>query len=604
MHDRLSLIVAMKKKPAHSFSPLLYHIRPFRKDCLVASFYTFLSKSFELFPEVLLGLSINTVVSKENSWLSGLGFVNLKNQLFLLGIATLLAYSFRSLFEYLYAVKWFRIAQRVQHNFRMAAFKHVQQSTMRAFSKQEVGNLLTVLNDDINQLAHFFEEGIDQVIGLSTSVILIGGVLVFLSPTMALLAMLPIPFAIYGAHFFQKKLRPLSFDIREKSGVLGARLASSLLGLLTVKSLVAEQIEAQKISQYSEAYKEANFRSIRWHALIVPILRLIILMGFLATLVYGGVLVWEKKLDVGAYSTIIFLTQRLFEPFIDVTEIIIYFQRVMASTARLIHLFKLPLEVSPEASCKLRGEITFDQVSFSYNQQAPVLHRLSFTAMPGQMVAFVGATGAGKSTLLKLLLGFYMPTAGKVLFDMQELRTLSLAALRRQIGFVSQEVFLFEGTIAENICYAAPNATQEQIIHAAKNAAAHEFILRLPEGYNTWIGEQSRILSGGQRQRIAIARALVRNPAILIFDEATSSVDNETELAIQESLMQLGRHCTILMIAHRLSTVKQADQIFVLKHGEIVEKGTHQTLLQQHSYYAHLWKLQTGAYVSSAAAIG
>jgi ATP-binding cassette subfamily B protein len=223
-----------------------------------------------------------------------------------------------------------------------------------------------------------------------------------------------------------------------------------------------------------------------------------------------------------------------------------------------------------------------------------MLKQLSFTIHPGQTVAFVGATGAGKSTLLKLLLGFYQPTAGQILFDAQELRTLSLSALRKQIGFVSQEPFLFEGTIAENISYGFPTATQEQIIQAAKNAAAHEFIVCFPKGYDTWIEERGQILSGGQKQRIAIARALVRNPVILILDEATSAVDNAMELAIQQSLAQISQDRTTLLIAHRLSTVKQADQIFVLKHGEIIEQGTHTTLLQQDRFYANLWKLQTG----------
>lgn len=334
--------------------------------------------------------------------------------------------------------------------------------------------------------------------------------------------------------------------------------------------------------------------------MVSPVFRFAVLWGFIVTLVYGGLLVIEGQLDVGAYSTLIFLTQRLLWPFVNMAEIMIDFQRVMASTARLLQLFQLPLEVSPARSLLLQGKITFASVSFAYEQHAPTLNRLSFTILPGQTVAFVGATGAGKSTLLKLLLGFYLPTEGQVFFDSQELRTLSLPSLRKQIGFVSQEPFLFEGTIAENISYASPSATQQQIIQAAKSAAAHEFILRLPEGYNTWVGEQSQTLSGGQKQRIAIARALVCNPVILILDEATSGVDNATELAIQQSLAQISQGRTTLLIAHRLATVRQADCIFVLQHGEIVEQGTHQALLQQDRLYANLWKLQTGENLTHA----
>lgn len=584
----------MKNSTTHSFIQLFHYIRPLRKDCAKAAFYSFFSKFIDILPEILLGLAINTVVEKENAWLARLGFTSLKMQLLLLSLMTLMVYGLGSLFEYLYSVKWWRLTQHLQHNFRIAAFEHVQQSTMTSFSKQKTGNLLSILNDDINQLERFFEEGIDSIVDFFCSVLLTSITFFVLAPKVALLVMLPIPLIIYGNFFFQAKLGPLYFTVRQKAGALGARLANSLLGMLTVKSLVAEQLEAEKIRQASQAYQNANFNAIRWHAMVSPILRFAVLWGFIVTLIYGGFLVAEGRLDLGAYSTLVFLTQRLLAPFVNMAEIMINFRRAMASAARLLQLFQLPREVSPDASLRLQGKITFSSVGFSYEQHAPTLHQLSFTIFPGQTVAFVGATGAGKSTLLKLLLGFYLPTAGKIFFDAQELRTISLPNLRRQIGFVSQEPFLFEGTIAENISYASPTATREQIVQAAKNAAAHEFIIRLPQGYDTRLGERDHTLSGGQKQRISIARALVRNPAILILDEATSAVDNATELAIQKSLAKISQGRTTLLIAHRLSTVKQADQIFVLKRGEIVEQGTHQTLLQQDGLYANLWKLQTG----------
>ncbi|MEL6412940.1 MAG: ABC transporter ATP-binding protein, partial [Bacteroidota bacterium] len=431
-------------------------------------------------------------------------------------------------------------------------------------------------------------------------VLFVGVIFCFLAPKLALFAMLPIPLIVYGTFYFQRKLGPLYLAVREKAGTVGSQLTNSLLGFMTIKSLVAEHIEAQKLKKASEAYKEANFTAIRWGALVVPVMRLAILLGYLVTLVYGGLLTIEGQLDVGVYSTLIFLTQRLLWPFMDIAEIIINFQRVMASTGRLLQLFQLPRETSPATTVALTGKVTFDKVSFAYEQDAPTLRQLSFSILPGQTVAFVGATGAGKSTLIKLLLGFHLPTEGKVLFDNQELRTLSLPELRRQIGFVSQEPFLFEGTIAENIRYAYPSATPTQVVQAGKNAAAHEFIMRLPQGYDTWLGERGQRLSGGQKQRLAIARALVRNPAILILDEATSAVDNATELAIQQALAPISQDCTTILIAHRLSTVKQADQIFVLQHGAIVEQGTHATLLQQDRVYANLWKLQTGEQVHHA----
>ena len=584
----------------HPFFQLLRYIRPFRKSYYAATLYSFLNKVFDMMPEVLLGVVINTVVAKEHSWLADLGFVDLKIQLLLLGMITMMTYGLESLFEYLKSITWWRLAQNVQHSFRMDAFSHVQQSTMTAFAKEKIGNLLSILNDDVNQLERFLEEGIDDILELVVSILLSGTIFFLLSPQIAFFAMLPIPVVIYGTFFFDKKLSPLYLKVREKAGALGARLSNSLLGLLTVKSLVAEHIEVKKLDKASQAYREANFAAIKWGALVVPVIRFAILLGYLVTLLYGGMLCIEGKLDVGAYSTLIFLTQRLIWPFMDLAEIIINFQRVMASTTRLLRLLKMPVERSPATSHPLQGKVTFSAVSFAYEQHTPTLNQLSFTIMPGQTVAFVGATGAGKSTLLKLLLGFYTPTQGQVSFDTHEIRTLSLAALRRQIGFVGQEPFLFEGTIAENISYAFPEATQTQVVQAAKNAAAHDFIIRMPQGYDTWIGERGQTLSGGQKQRLAIARALVRNPAILILDEATSAVDNETELMIQQSLAKFSQDRTTILIAHRLSTVKQADQIFVLKHGEIAEQGTHQSLLQKDRLYANLWKLQIGEHLTHA----
>lgn len=590
----------MKNQLARSFLQLLLYMRPFRKDYLAATLYSFLNKLFDVMPEILLGIAVNTVVEREHSWLANLGFYDFKIQLLVLGLMTLLTYGLESLFEYLFSIKWWRLAQIVQHSFRMEAFNHVQQSKMAAFSKQKVGNLLSILNDDINQLERFLEEGIDEIIEVVATILLVGGIFFFIAPPIALFATLPIPFIIYATFFFQRKLGPFYLTVREKAGSLGTRLANSLLGLLTIKSLVAEKIEEQKLEETSLAYQEANFKAIRWGALVVPVIRFAILSGVLVTLIYGGLLTIEKKLDVGAYSTLIFLTQRLLWPFTDMAEIMVNFQRVMASTRRLLDLFHLPLETSPSTELSLKGKIDFSAVSFAYEGHAPTLHNLSFVIQPGQTIAFVGATGAGKTTLLQLLLGVYFPTQGKILFDDKEIRLLSLLALRRQLGFVSQEPFLFEGTIAENISYAYPTATREHIIQAAQNAAAHEFIMRLPQGYDTWVEERGQSLSVGQKQRLAIARAIVRNPSILILDEATSAVDNETELAIQRSLNRISKGKTTILIAHRLAMVKQADQIFVLKQGAIVEQGTHQALLQHGRLYANLWKLQTGEHLTHA----
>lgn len=591
----------MPPKPSTPFLHLLRYMRPFRRGYLLAALFSLLKKIFDLIPGVLVGMAINTIVKRKESWLSGIGFVELKDQLLFLGLLCFVAYGLESLFQYLSSIRWWRLAQQVQHKLRMDAFRQVEHSTMAAFSKHKTGNLLAILNDDVNQLEHFLEEGLSKVIQIITSVMLVGTIFFFLSPQLALFTMAPIPLVVYGTYFFQKKLDPLYFTVREKSGALSTQLANSLLGLFTTKSLVAESLEAKKFEKVSEAYKEANYHAINWGALVVPVIRFAILMGYLVTLIYGGFLTLEGQLDVGAYTTLTALSHQLLWPFMDLGEALINFQRVMSAMKRLLGIFEMPLETSPEYAYPLVGKIAFEKVSFTYGPDRPTIRQLGFTIEPGKTVAFVGATGAGKSTLLKLLLGFYTPTQGEIFFDEHELRTLSLSGLRRQVGFVGQESFLFEGTIAENISYAFPGATQEQVIQAAKSAAAHEFIMRMPQGYDTWIGERGTSLSGGQRQRLAIARALVRNPVILIMDEATSAVDNETEFAIQQSLAQFSQNRTTILIAHRLSTVRQADQIFVLHHGEIAEQGTHEELLQTDKLYANLWKLQTGEAVTNAA---
>lgn len=545
-------------------------------------------------PEILLGIAVNTVVAREQSWLANLGFNDLKIQLLVLGVLTMVAYGFESLSEYLFSVRWWNLAQLVQHNFRMQAFEHVQKSTIPSFSQQKTGNLLSILNDDINQLERFLEEGIDKMIEVIGTSLFVGSIFFVLAPQIAFFVIIPIPIIIYGTFRFQKKISPYYFKVREKAGFVGAFLTNSLLGLLTTKSLVAERLEKEKLEQASLAYREANFNAIKWGALLVPVIRFVILSGILVTLVYGGKLTIDKKLDVGVYSLLIFLTQRLLWPFTEIAEIMINFQRVMASTGRLLDLFELPIERSPDEAVSIQGSITFTDVSFSYSNKSPILRNLSFQINPGEHIAFVGATGAGKSTLLHLLLGFYFPTTGEVLFDNHEIRHLSLPGLRRQLGFVSQEPFLFEGTVAENISYGYPEATHEQIVEAAKNAAAHDFIMQLSHGYDTIIGERGQHLSGGQKQRLTIARAIVRDPSILILDEATSSVDNATELAIQKALAKIGQDRTIITITHRLSLAKQADRIFVLKKGTIVEQGTHEELLRNDDVYANLWKLYNG----------
>ena len=334
-----------------------------------------------------------------------------------------------------------------------------------------------------------------------------------------------------------------------------------------------------------------------------------IVLGFTAILIFGGRMALAGELNVGVYSVLVFMTQRLLWPLTRLGSVLDQYQRAMASTSRALDLLDTEAKVRSGATVlardQIKGAVQFEAVEFHYDLAAedpassearvvPILRGLDVDIPAGQTVAFVGATGAGKSTLIKLLLRFYDVKAGRVCLDGVDVRELELASLRQAIGLVSQDVFLFHGTVRDNIAYGSFAASMEDIVAAAKAAEAHEFILALPQGYDTIVGERGQKLSGGQRQRVSIARALLVDPPILILDEATSSVDNETEAAIQRSLERITRGRTTLVIAHRLSTIRRADATFVLEQGRVIERGTHEQLLAEAGVYASLWRVQTG----------
>ena len=403
---------------------------------------------------------------------------------------------------------------------------------------------------------------------------------------------------VLGAFYFQRRAQPLYADVRNRVGNLGARLSSNISGITTIKSFATEDFEAERIRTDSNAYLEANRRAIAISSAFIPVIRMAILAGFVATFLLGGWMTIDGTLNVGAYGVLVFLTQRLLWPLTDLAETVDLYERAMASSRRILDLIEAPRAIRDTdgaiALDDVRGEIEFRRINFSYASGDRVLHDISLTIDPGSTVAFVGQTGSGKSTLVKLLLRFYQPDSGDILIDDKPIGSISLASLRRTIGLVSQEVFLFQGTVAENIAYGSPESSQDSIRAAANAAEASEFIDRLPQGYATIVGERGQKLSGGQRQRLSIARALLKNPPILVLDEATSAVDNDTEAAIQRSLQRIAHSCTMLIIAHRLSTIVNADRIFVLDKGRIVDAGTHAELVKRDGIYAALWAVQTG----------
>jgi ATP-binding cassette subfamily B protein len=571
--------------------------------------FAVLNKLFDIAPELLIGVAIDVVVRDEDSVIASLtGIDGREAQLVVLGALTAVVWILESATQYVDQRIWRGLSQDLQHDLRLDAYAHVQDLELAWFEDRASGRLLTILNDDVNQLERFLDIGAEKIILTATNVVAVGAVFFLISPTLAALAFVPIPVIIAGSLLFQTRLAPRYARVREEAGRLGGLIGGNLGGIATIKAFGAERRESARVATASRAYATANREAIAFSAAFVPLIRMAIMCGFIVTLVLGGKATLDGELEVGMYSVLVFMTQRLLWPLTELGETLDLYQRGVASIRRILDLLDAPIAVRPgerELPAPARGEVRFDAVAFAYRDgdgavRAHVLQGLDLHVPAGETHAIVGATGAGKSTLVKLLLRLYDTEAGRVTIDDVPVHELSFASLRGAIGYVGQDTFLFDGTIAENLRYGAPDASEEALRAAAELAEAHEFVRELPQGYDTPVGERGVRLSGGQRQRLTIARALVRNPAILVLDEATSAVDNETEAAIQRSLMRVLHERTSIVIAHRLSTIRHADRIHVLHDGVVAEAGTHEELLALGGRYAALWAVQTGELAADA----
>ena len=578
---------------------LLEYARPHRRTTALATLCSILNKVFDLAPPLLIGVAIDLVVKGDASWVASLGFESFTTQLMAIVVMTVFIWVAESLFEYAFGVLWRGLAQTLQHELRMDAYTHVQGLEPAYFDDHSTGGLMSVLNDDVNQLERFLDNGANNLIQVATTVIVIGGLYLFLSPTIALFAIAPMPFIIWGSMRYQRLLAPRYDAVREDVGALSADLSGNLQGIATIQSYTREEFEIQRLEKTSLRYSDSNRKAIRLSSAFSPMIRMAVLTGFLGTLIVGGHMVHDGALEVGVFSTIVYLTQRLLWPLTRLGETFDLYQRAMSSTARLLDLLGVEAKIQDGPDelqlAQVKGELRLSKTDFAYRPEVPIFQQLDLTMPAGKTTAIVGSTGAGKSTLIKLLLRFVDATGGEVSLDGKDVRSFRLKDLRGAIGLVSQDVFLFHGTVAENIAYGRPDATRELITAAAKAAEADDFIQAFPEGYETIVGERGQKLSGGQRQRISIARAILKDPPILVLDEATSSVDNETEAAIQRSFAAIEKGRTTILIAHRLSTVRHAHCIHVLEHGRVIESGTHEQLVAKSGVYTSLWAVQTGS---------
>ena len=582
----------------HPLKQLLSYMSPYRGKVRLATLFSILNKLFDLAPPILIGAAVDVVVQGEQSLIGRLGVTDPFDQLLWLAGITVIVWVFESVFQYLFEIYWRDLAQFTQDSLRKDAYSNMQDQELAFFEDRSTGDLIAILNDDINQLERFLDKGANDIIQVIVTVVVIGSIFIFSAPEIGWMALVPMPFIIWGSVWFQKKLAPRYSIMRERAGETSSQLVNNLGGMATIKSFGTQDYENERIATLSDNYKKANQSVIRLSAAFVPLIRMLILAGFIGILIFAGFKTLEGNMEVGLYSVLIFVTQRLLWPLTRLGETFDLYQRAMASTKRVMSLLRKDENLEdgtvPLLSDKVEGEYRFEDVSFKYRTGGQVLNGLNMTIPSGETVGIVGATGAGKSSLIKLLMRFYDVTGGRILLDGRDLREYKIDDLVSAAGLVSQDVFLFHGTVKENISYGTFDATDDEIIEAAKLAEAHDFVMDLQDGYETVVGERGQKLSGGQRQRISIARAILKDPPILILDEATSAVDNETEAAIQRSLFKISKDRTTVIIAHRLSTVRHADRIFVLDRGELVEEGTHEELVNRNGIYDQLWKVQSG----------
>ena len=573
------------------------------------------SRATGLLPPLLLGLAIDAVLLTERpfglplvpvAWLPTTPAAQLWFVVAVLVGATLLGAGASWLQNY----GWNRFAQNIQHALRVDAYERMQALDRAFFDRSRTGEILAVLNNDVNQLESFLTDGVSSALRLVALLVGVGLVMVALNPWLAVVSLLAVPVLGVFTALFVRRIQPKYGRMRASVGQLNARLENNVGGIEVIKTEHAETYEADRVREASQSYYDANWDAIRTRITFFPGLSVISGLSFALTFAIGAFWVLNGpptplsgQVSPGEFVTFMLYTQQFIWPLAQFGQIVNGYQRAKASSERVYGLLNAERTVEEPADpvhlADIAGDIDYDGVRFAYptaddEPTRPVLRDVSFGVDAGDTVGIVGPTGSGKSTLVKLLVRLYDPEAGTVSIDGHDVRDVSIESLRRAVGYVAQEPFLFYGTVRENIAYGTFDASDEAVEAAARRAAAHEFIQNLSDGYDTLVGERGVRLSGGQRQRIALARTFLKDPAVLVLDEATSHVDTETEAIIQRSLRDLAADRTTIAIAHRLSTVKDADEILVLEGGRVVERGTHDELLAEDGLYANLWRVQAG----------
>ncbi|WP_380676127.1 ABC transporter ATP-binding protein [Salinigranum sp. GCM10025319] len=573
---------------------------------------TVLGRLFGLLPAFVIGLAVDAIFLRQrpfgfplvpDAWLPTTPTGQLSLSIGVLLAATAIG----AITSWLEDWGWSVFAQRVQHALRVDAYDRLQQFDLAYFTSRRTGDLMSVLNNDVNALETFLEDGLSATLWIGATVLGIGGVLLTLNVPLTLVTLLPIPALAAFTLVFTRVIEPKYLAIRGEIGDLNSRLENNVSGIEVIKTEGAEAYERDRVQSTSASYLAANLSAIRTQITYYPGLTVISGVGFAVTFLVGGLWILtgppfglSATLTPGEFVTFVIYAQQFVWPIIRFGSVVDDYERAKAAAVRVADVMTRESAVADDPDATpigiREGRVEFDHVSFRYDTpgRQRVISDVSLAVAGGETVGVVGPTGAGKSTLLKLLPRLYDVDDGSIEIDGQDVRDVTLASLRRAVGYVSQEPFLFFGTVRENIRYGTFEATDEDVERAARRAQAHEFVLNLPDGYDTLVGERGVRLSGGQRQRIALARTILKDPAILVLDEATSSVDTETEALIQRSIAEFARGRTTFVIAHRLSTVRTADRIVVVDDGRVTERGTHDELLELDGLYANFWRVQAG----------
>ncbi len=584
-------IVASEEKATQQRSTLrrfLQYLSPYRKEMPIAIAMVMLGAATQVIGPFLLGWSIDHLIQRGN--LTGL--------LLLLGLLALI---------YILGVWAIRgqiwrvgsIMQRLLAHLRQDIFVKIQSVPLSFFDRSEAGDLMSRLLNDVNTVNQAFGQTIAQMLGNTFSLVGIVIAMLAINLQLGLLSNLVVPLMIFTTGLFARWARARFRVTRQTIGDLSAKLEEDIGSVREAQAFNRVQMNIEEFDLLNAANRDANVEAVAITAAFLPSIDFLNTLATAAVLAYGGYLAVTGAATIGVVTAFLLYVQQFFRPIQILSQFYTQAQSAFAGLERIFSLLDEPSQLNDAPNATemppIQGKVTFEHVAFGYTPEKLVLTDVNLTANPGQMIALVGPTGAGKSTVINLILRFYDVSGGAVKIDDIDVRSVTQASLRRQIGIVLQDNILFSGTVAENIAFGASHATHAQIEIAAQLANVHEFITSLPQGYATQLGERGAPLSQGQRQLVSIARAVLIDPRVLILDEATSSIDTRTEALVQDAIARLLKGRTSFVIAHRLSTVTQADQVLVIQQGQIVERGTHAELVAQQGVYANLYALQLGA---------